>query len=156
MVSKGTALYYEFKRGDFKPMDADTAAKMLAAWMPSVPRYCRIMRIQRDVPTKQWEAGVEMTNFRQYLVEKYNPECHDIRSREPMGRPIDWDNVTLHSEVYEASRGTEHFLSMVDTTNDILIGFVRMRYPSANLRTEFTPNSAIIRELHVRERDRDR
>jgi len=149
MVSKGTALYYEYERGDFKPMDAKTAAKMLAEWKPSVPKYCRIMRIQRDVPTKQWAAGVEMTNFRQYLFETYNPVCHCIRCREPMGRTIDWDNVQLHKEVYEASSGTELFLSMVDTTNDILIGFVRMRYPSENLRSEFTLNSAIIRELHV-------
>ena len=149
MVSKGTALYYEYKKGTFKPMDADTAAKMLADWMPSIPRYCRIMRIQRDVPTKQWEAGVEMTNFRQYLMERYNPECNDIRAREPMGRTIDWANVSLHKEVYEASGGTEHFMSMVDDSNDILIGFIRMRYPHASLRTEFTNNSAIIRELHV-------
>ena len=50
---------------------------------------------------------------------------------------------------YEASKGVEFFISVVDTTNDILIGFCRMRFPYAFLRDEITHNSAIIRELHV-------
>ena len=32
-----------------------------------VPEYCRIMRVQRDIPTYVTTAGVDKTNLRQYM-----------------------------------------------------------------------------------------
>ncbi len=149
MVSKGTGLYTEFKKGIFKPMSLKDTAKLIVEFKKNVPKYCRIMRIQRDVPTKQWEAGVEMTNFRQYIFQNYEVKCNCIRCREPMGRKINWNKVKLQKIEYRASNGKEFFISAEDTENNILIGFVRMRFPSEQLREEITKNSAIIRELHV-------
>jgi len=149
MVAKGTKLYEEYQQGKFKPLSADEAAKLISEFKPSVPEYCRIMRIQRDIPTKQLVAGVEMTNLRQYLHQKYPVKCRCIRCREPKDHQIDWKKVRIKISEYEASLGREYFISAEDEKSDLLIGFVRMRFPSASLRKEIPANSALIRELHV-------
>ena len=150
MVSKGTALYVDFMQGKFTPIDAAEAAVRIAELKKIIPEYCRIMRIQRDVPTKQWAAGVEMTNFRQYFMENFNVNCRCIRCREPKSTiPITWNNVEIKIEKYQASKGTEFFISAVDTSQDVLIGFARLRFPAEHLRAEITPTSALLRELHV-------
>jgi len=149
MVTKGTKLYQEFEAGKFTPLNADQAAKLIAEFKPFIPEYCRIMRIQRDIPTYQISAGVEMTNLRQYLFNKFNPKCRCIRCREPKGKKIDWDSVDIKVKEYDASKGKEFFISVEDTKNDLLIGFLRLRFPSESLREEITKDSAIVRELHV-------
>jgi len=149
MVAKGTKLYQEYKKGKFQPLNADDAAKLISDFKPFVPEYCRIMRIQRDIPTKQLVAGVEMTNLRQYLHQKYPTRCRCIRCREPKKNLIDWKKVRIKVSEYAASQGTEYFISAEDEKNDLLIGFVRLRFPSTSLRKEIPSESALIRELHV-------
>ena len=150
MVAEGTALYHQYKRGEFTPISSQEAAKRIYEFYSFVPEYCRIQRVQRDVPTKYWEAGVDMTNLRQYIDQEYDTQkCRDIRSREPKGKPINWDKIEIKVMEYPASGGTEFFISAEDTENDILIGFCRLRFPSQFLRSEITPESALIRELHV-------
>ncbi len=149
MVAPGTALYQQYKKGEFTPIDAKEAAKRIAEFYTFVPEYCRIQRVQRDVPTKYWEAGVEMTNLRQYIDQTHANTSRDIRSREPKGKPIVWDKVEIKVMEYEASQGKEFFISAEDTENDILIGFCRLRFPFEFLRPEITPGSALLRELHV-------
>lgn len=149
MVAPGTALYYQYKKGEFTPLSTDEAAKRIAEFYSFVPEYCRIQRVQRDVPTKYWEAGVDMTNLRQYIDEKYPVKCRDIRAREPKGKLINWDKAEIKVMEYEASQGKEFFISAEDTENDILIGFCRLRFPFEFLRPEITLRSALLRELHV-------
>ncbi len=149
MVAPGTALYQQWKQGLFEPIDAEEAAQRIVPVKEHTPEYCRIQRIQRDVPTKYWAAGVEMTNFRQYIHIKYKPKCRCIRCREPMGRRVNWDAVRLKVTKYEASQGKEFFIAAEDVTRDIIIGFCRLRFPSEFLRPEIIPGSALVRELHV-------
>ncbi|MBT4935723.1 tRNA uridine(34) 5-carboxymethylaminomethyl modification radical SAM/GNAT enzyme Elp3 [Candidatus Woesearchaeota archaeon] len=149
MVTKGTKLYDDYVAGTFVPLDAERAAKLIAEFKPFIPEYCRVMRVQRDIPTYQIEAGVEMTNLRQYIIQKYNPLCRCIRCREPKHKIIDWDSTELKVIEYNASHGKEFFISVEDVKNDILIGFCRLRFPSENLRDEITSDSALVRELHV-------
>jgi len=47
---------------------------------------------------------------------------------------------------YAACGGTEHFISAV--SDDSLIGFARLRFPSLTYRPELE-NAALLRELHV-------
>jgi len=148
-VAKGTPLYNDWKAGTFTAMTTEEAASMLAEWMPHVPTYCRIVRILRDVPTKQWEAGVGITNLRQYIDQKYAPKCRCIRCREPKSRVVSWDDVHYQTLEYDANGGKEFFISADDTKNDILIGFCRLRFPGQFLRPEITRDAAILRELHV-------
>ena len=149
MVTKGTKLYDEFVAGKFKPLNAKEAAKLIAEFKESIPKYCRVMRVQRDIPTYQIAAGVEMTNLRQYIHQNYDVKCRCIRCREPKGQEIDWDSVEIKVNEYSASKGKEFFISVEDTKNDLLVGFLRLRFPSESLREEITDRSALVRELHV-------
>lgn len=149
MVAPGTALYYQYQQGKFSPLSTEEAAERIVAFKTICPEYCRIQRIQRDVPTKYWEAGVDRTNLRQYIFERYKPHCRCIRCREPKEKNIAWDSVRLKVTEYDASNGKEFFIAAEDTRNDIIIGFCRLRFPSQYLRSEITKDSALLRELHV-------
>lgn len=149
MVGPGTALYYQWQQGKFMPISTKEAAERIVELKKIVPEYCRIQRIQRDVPTKMWEAGVDRTNLRQYIHENYEFTCRCIRCREPKWRKVDWSNVQITVKEYDASGGKEFFIAAEDLQNDILLGFCRLRFPSECLRSEITEKSALIRELHV-------
>jgi len=149
MVSKGTALYKQYEQGLFKAISTEEAIKRILPFKEYTPEYCRIQRIQRDVPTKMWEDGVDRTNFRQYMFDNYTVVCRCIRCREPKGKKINWDKIEIKINEYEASRGKEFFISFEDVENDLLIGFCRLRFPAEFLRSEITSTSALIRELHV-------
>ncbi len=149
MVAPGTALYYQWKQGEFTPISTEEAALRITEWKKSVPEYCRIQRVQRDVPTKYWEAGVDRTNLRQYTHENFPVQCRCIRCREPKGKKVDWTAVEIAVQEYDASGGKEFFIAAEDRKNDALIGFCRLRFPKEFLRNEITPDSALIRELHV-------
>ncbi|MAG61114.1 tRNA uridine(34) 5-carboxymethylaminomethyl modification radical SAM/GNAT enzyme Elp3 [archaeon] len=149
MVGPGTALYYQWKEGKFKPIDTDEAASRLVPVKKIIPSYCRVQRIQRDVPTKYWEGGVGLTNFRQHLHQKVGVECRCIRCREPKNKQVDFDSVKLNVKEFEASGGKEFFISFDDEKNDLILGFARLRFVKEALRPEITANSALLRELHV-------
>ncbi|NQU79457.1 tRNA uridine(34) 5-carboxymethylaminomethyl modification radical SAM/GNAT enzyme Elp3 [Candidatus Woesearchaeota archaeon] len=151
MVLKGTKLYDDWKRGSFKPLTTERAAEMIAEFKRTVPKYVRIMRIQRDIPTYQTEAGVDRTNLRQIVgnmcVQK-GIRCRCIRCRE-IGRAKKIGKISMTVKKYPAAHGTEFFISAEDVKNDVIIGFCRMRFPSQQLVKEITSSSALIRELHV-------
>ena len=149
MVAPGTTLYLQWKQGKFEPISTEEAAERIVPIKEYTPEYCRIQRIQRDVPTKYWSAGVGLTNFRQFIHEKYKPKCRCIRCREPLGKKINWKKVQIKVLEFKASQGTEFFIAAEDPTQDILIGFCRLRFPHEFLRPEITKESALIRELHV-------
>lgn len=151
-VMKGTGLYGMWKAGKYVPISTEDAADIVSDAMRFVPKWCRVMRVQRDIPSTVIDAGPNMTNMRQ-LVEKKIKEKgiveRDIRAREPKSNKIDWGSVKLLREDYESSGGKEIFLSFEDVRNDLLIGFCRLRIIPESHRPEIPKNSAGIRELHV-------
>ena len=152
LVMPGTPLYEQWKREQIKPINTDDVASLIAEVKPSIPVYCRIMRIQRDIPTKVTADGADRTNLRQIVEEKMKAnggKCRCIRCREPRWHEVDFDSVNLSRVSYEASGGTEIFLSFDDTKNDFLLGYLRLRIPSKPFREEITSGSVGIRELHV-------
>jgi elongator complex protein 3 len=107
------------------------------------------MRVQRDIPTNATEAGVDMTNLRQYIHEimaREDVKCRCIRCRE-IGRGKKKGKIKIKWIYYDASDGDEFFISAEDKEN--IYGFCRLRFPSCFLRKEITPESALIRELHI-------
>ncbi|MBS1266578.1 MAG: hypothetical protein MAG795_00545 [Candidatus Woesearchaeota archaeon] len=150
MVMPGTKLYKDYNKGNFVPMDTKTAANLIADFKQYVPKYCRIMRVQRDIPTKVTSAGVDMTNLRQEvhkIMNKKGIKCSCIRCREPRKKKINLDNLKIKRMEYGASKGKEIFISA--ETKKALLGFCRLRIPAKPFRKEITKDSAGIRELHV-------
>ncbi len=149
MVMPGTALEVDYKKGIYVPLTTEEAADIIVETKKHVPRYCRIMRVQRDIPTFQTTAGVNRTNLRQYvkeLADKRGVKCQCIRCREIKNQEIIGEPRIMVEE-YEANNGREFFIS-VEADNGLL-GFVRLRFPPRSLHPVITSDSALIRELHV-------
>jgi elongator complex protein 3 len=153
MVMPGTYLAMQYEKGEFTPMSTEEAVEVISEFLPTVPNYCRVMRVQRDIPTSRTIAGVDKTNLRQFIdraLEKKGLEANDIRARESRRKKIvNEPRYELNVLEYEASGGREFFISIDDVANNAIIGFCRLRFPSQELRSEITPSSALIRELHV-------
>ena len=85
LVVKGTGLYDMWKRGEYTPLDTGRAARLVADMKETLPPYVRIQRIQRDIPLKHIEAGVDKSNLRQLAIaelERRGARCGCIRCRE--------------------------------------------------------------------------
>jgi len=151
-VLKGTGLYGMWQAGRFEPITSEEAADIIVEATKHIPKWCRVMRVQRDIPSTVIDAGPNMTNMRQLVDKKLEEQgivCKCIRCREPRGREVDWQSVKLVREEYEANGGKEVFLSFDDTKNDLLLGFCRLRIIPQSHRKEIPAKSAGIRELHV-------
>ncbi len=151
MVMKGTKLYRDWKEGNYTPLTTIEAAELIVECKKYVPKYCRIMRVQRDIPTYRTEAGVDKTNLRQYvdnLKKEKGVTCNCIRCREIKDTLKEDEDISYETTKYEASGGTEYFIEAT-TEDDKLLGFCRLRFPSESLRDEITTKSSIVRELHV-------
>ncbi len=150
MVMPETPLYNDFKKGNFTPISTEESADSIAQAFKIIPPYCRVMRVQRDIPTYMTEAGVDKTNLRQYVNKKLKEKKiipKDIRSREPGRKKI--TNYGIKVYEYSSGGGKEFFISAEDEKTDTLIGFCRLRFPHLICRPEITKESAGIRELHV-------
>ncbi|TRM79919.1 tRNA uridine(34) 5-carboxymethylaminomethyl modification radical SAM/GNAT enzyme Elp3, partial [Sulfolobus sp. D5] len=159
LVVETAPLVHLWKRGLYKPYDTDTLVELISEMYRYIPKWVRVMRIQRDIPATIILDGNRKGNLRE-LVEKRAIEkgimINEIRYREVgmvwqhKGLTPHDDKIRLNKEVYEASGGTEVFLSFEDDQN-ILIGYLRLRIPSDKAHRSEIKNKrvAIVRELHV-------
>lgn len=161
LVIPGTKLYEMWKRGEYQPYSDEELIELIAKIKRMVPEYVRIMRVQRDIPVKYVAAGLKIGNLRE-VVARYMKargwRCRCIRCRE-IGHyilktgeiPLPEDSEIVYKRLdYSASGGHEVFLSVEERRRDLIIGFLRLRIPSAAAhRWEVNERTAIIRELHV-------
>jgi elongator complex protein 3 len=101
---------------------------------------------------------VTKSNLRELVeaeMRAHGDRCCCIRCRE-IGLRTSRENIKLDMRAielkridYKANGGKETFLSFEETTNDLLIGFLRLRKPSADAHRKEMEGSAGIRELHV-------
>ena len=148
MMFPGTELYTLFKQGKYKEVKTEKAAEIISEFKRYIKRFCRVMRVQRDIPPKFSSGGVDKSNLRQYVDElcrKKGIKCRCIRCRE-IGRNEKITDDNVYVDEFNANGGKEFFISI---GKDPLIGFARLRFPSQFLRREITKDSAIIRELHI-------
>ena len=160
LVIKGTKAYDWWKKGEYQPYTTEEAVDLIAEIKKAVPPWIRIMRVQRDIPAYLIDAGVKSGNLRE-LVQKrmmeQNLRCRCIRCREVGHRWLrdkikpNPENVKITRIDEEASKGEEIFISAEDPTNDVLLGYLRLRIPSKEAhRPEISLQPcSIIRELHV-------
>ncbi len=155
-VLEDTKLYTWYKEGRYSPYTEEDLVDLLVEVKKILPRYVRIMRIGRDIPSYLIVSGVKKTNIGQIVerrLEEQGITCNCIRCRE-VGRASlrglrpDFGSITLVKEEYEASSGREIFLSYEDVKNNILIAFLRLRIPERSWREEMR-NAAVVRELRV-------
>src|SRR5436309_11615603 len=136
LVTPGTKLYEQWQTGEYKPYSTAQAARLIAEIKRFIPPWVRIMRIQREIPVDGIADGVKNGNLRQLVQEELGRpgiECHCIRCRE-VGHSRSNRNETAASDSlrfqrmdYEASGGSEVFLSFENLESDLLVGYIRLR-----------------------------
>ena len=153
LVLKDTPLYDDYKLGNYKPYSTEEMINVLTESKKMVPKWVRIMRVQREITTDEIIDGPKMGNLRQKVhqeLEKQGTSCKCIRCREAgLNNKKEFSEFKLERIDYDACGGKEVFLSFNDE-NDLTYGFLRLRKPSQNAhREEITDKTSIVRELHV-------
>lgn len=156
LVVKGTELYKWWREGMYKALTDEEAIELISEMYRYIPKWVRVMRIQRDVPANIIEAGPRLGNLRVYVerrVLEKGLRIREIRYREvgrAVAKGIKLGKIVITKEVYEASNGVEVFIAAEDVSGDALVGILRLRIPSGTAhRPEVDSKTAIIRELHV-------
>jgi elongator complex protein 3 len=151
LVLQHTPLYQEYLQGKYVPYSDDDMIRVLTEAKKMIPRWVRIMRVQREISPGEIIAGPKSGNLRQIVhnnLKRQGLTCRCIRCRE-IGSANPQNEILMHRENYASSGGAEVFLSY-DDSQDRIYGFLRLRRPSSKAhRKEITDNTCIVRELHV-------
>lgn len=145
LVVRGSELESWYQDNRYQPYRDEVMIDLLLSIKTLIPKYVRISRLMRDIPTKFIVGGSRDLALRQTVtkrMEQTGLRCRCIRCREyghrrrdswPVGRP--W----LTRLDYETLGGKEVFLSYEDE-NETLFGLLRLRADQ---------EKAIVRELHI-------
>lgn len=147
-------LYQYWQRGEYHPYSTQELIDLIVDIKPTIPRYCRVNRVIRDIPSTNVVEGNKRTSLRQDIhreLARRGLRCQCIRCREVRKEIVDIDDLRLEDLTYQVGPAEEHFLSFV-TPQDKIAGFLRLSLPgkegpSTCLRD--LQGAAIIREVHV-------
>jgi elongator complex protein 3 len=144
-VMPGSVLEQMYWKGEYNPYTKEETEKVLLEMIKLVPRYARIMRVMREIPTEYLVAGtirIDLRNEIERELRKKKTKLKEIRYRE-IGFALQRGEVNLDLKLkktkYKASGGDEYFLEIVNK-DDILFGLLRLR---------LSKKGAMIREIHV-------
>ncbi len=147
-------LYEYWQRGEFHPYATNELVEMIADIKPTIPRYCRVNRVIRDIPGNNVVEGNTRTSLRQDIqseMKKRGTQCQCVRCREVKGKMITTESLRLDDLTYMAGSAEEHFISFV-TPEDGLAGFIRLSLPAKDSPATGMVDlegAALIREVHV-------
>ena len=151
---KDTGLYDYWRKGKYTPYTTDQLISLIADIKPTIPRYCRVNRVIRDIPSHNVVDGNRRTSLRQDIQEELalrGESCSCIRCREVGSQEITASRLEIKDLEYSSNGCQEHFLSY-DTEDDHLVGFLRLTLPGPDaLDPEIDDLSAaaLIREVHI-------
>ena len=161
-IIEGTELHRIWQAGAYRPYTDDELIALVADCKATIPPYCRVNRVFRDIPADDIVAGVKSSNLRQ-LVSRHMTErgqiCRCIRCREIREAVVTDDGLRLVVHAYETAGRREQFLSY-ETAGSRLAGFLRLSLPAwENIEASETSEvwqalpeiagAAMIREVHV-------
>jgi elongator complex protein 3 len=147
-------LYEVWQRGEFRPYTTEELIDLIADIKPTIPRYCRVNRVIRDIPSTNVVAGNKRTSLRQDVhteMKRRGTACQCIRCREVRQLSVAPSSLRLDDLVYRTESAEEHFISFV-TPDDKLAGFIRLSLPAENSPDTGLADlngAALIREVHV-------
>ncbi len=147
-VMPGSVLEKWYWKGNYVPYSLEEIKKVLVEMLKKTPRYCRVMRVMREIPPEYITAGTTKIDLRAEIereLRERKAKLKEIRYRE-VGFAMQYKkedeidkNLKLKITKYNASNGKEYFLEIVNE-NDILFGLLRLRIKN---------KEAMIRELHI-------
>ncbi len=153
LVLEQTGLFKMYRNGKYQAYSEEELVNVIVEAKKIVPEWVRIMRIQREIESKDIIAGPKSGNLRQIVVQKLEKQgyrCKCIRCRETglQKRYPSEKEILLKRTDYSASGGREVFLSFESTDGGTILGFLRLRKVARPHRSELD-GSAVVRELHV-------
>ena len=157
-------LYQVWKEGKYQPYSTEQLVQLIADIKPSIPLYCRVNRVIRDIPADYIVAGSKRSSLRQDALKELTrrgQQCQCIRCREVRGQVVDLGQLEYQDIPYIAASAHEHFLSFV-TPDNHLVAYLRLSIAAKINDNEFEDarrnlyqlipelqDAAIIREVHV-------
>ena len=147
-------LYEYWKRGEFHPYTTGQLIDLIADIKPTIPRYCRVNRVIRDIPSTNVVDGNRRTSLRQDIhdeMKRRGTRCQCVRCCEVRGGSVDPAQLKINDLIYPSDQAEEHFISY-ETPDDKLAGFIRLSLPCENApQTDLIDleGAALIREVHV-------
>ncbi len=149
-------LYEYWQRGEYIPYTQEELIRLIADVKPTIPPYCRVNRIIRDIPSTNVVAGNRRTSLRMDVFEELKrrgQSCRCIRCREVKNDVVDPAELKLVDSVYDTPTSREHFLQFV-TPEDHIAGYLRLSLPGKNApdlsgALPDLAGAALIREVHV-------
>ena len=159
-------LYSYWQRGEYTPYTQTELIHLIADLKPSIPLYCRVNRVIRDIPSTHVVAGNKRTSLRMDVfaeLARRGQRCKCIRCREVRGEQFDPQALRLVDTVYAAGQpggqAEEHFLQFVTPPDEErpegrIAGYLRLSLPGPGA-PDLTPAlpdlqaAALIREVHV-------
>lgn len=151
---ENTELYDRWLAGEYQPYSTHELVDLIADVKTTIPRYCRVNRVIRDIPSTYVVEGNKRTSLRQDVqseMRRRGTTCQCIRCREVRGTKVDLAKLRLDDLAYSAGAFTEHFLSFV-TDDDRIAGFLRLSLPGPDTPEtgiQDLESAAIIREVHI-------
>ena len=145
LVIRGSELESWHRDNRYRPYGDEQMIDLLIAIKTLIPKYVRISRLMRDIPSKFIVAGSRDLALRGTIrkrMEQTGLRCSCIRCREYGHRLRDgWaiGEPWLTRMDYETLGGREVFLSYEDE-NETLFGLLRLR---------INEGKAMVRELHI-------
>ena len=147
-------LYEYWLRGEYRPYTTEELIDLIADVKPTIPRYCRVNRVIRDIPSTYVVEGNKRTSLRQDVhqeLQRRKQHCQCIRCREIRSQAVIASALHAEEITYSVEGSEETFLSYV-TADDRLAGFLRLSLPGPASPDSGVPElrgAAIIREVHV-------
>ena len=153
MLVENADLYAYWQRGEYHPYDEETLIGVVAECKKLVPRYTRLTRIIRDIPTTNVVEGNKKANLRQIVQQrlaKAGTPCQCIRCREIRREDVESSTLSLVDDRYDTEGTVEHFLSY-ERADGRIAGFLRLSLPEQDqeLPLPELAGHAMIREVHV-------
>ena len=151
---ENSELFQVWQRGEYHPYSTAELVQLIADVKTTIPRYCRVNRVIRDIPSTYVVEGNRRTSLRQDIqneLKRRGVACQCVRCREVRDRKVDAQSLKLDDLEYPAGITQEHFLSFV-TPDDRLAGFLRLSLPGPSSLAIALPDldgAAIIREVHI-------
>ncbi len=147
-------LYLHWQRGEYQPYSTEDLVDLLADIKATIPEYCRLNRVIRDIPSTNVVEGNKRTSLRMDVHETMKArgsKCRCIRCREVGGSKVEAKELQLRDFRYSTGPAEEHFLSFV-TEDDHLAGFLRLSLPGADSPATGLADldgACLVREVHV-------
>ena len=130
-IIEGTELFRLWRDGQYRPYTDEELLDLVADCKATIPAYCRVNRVFRDIPADDIVAGVKSSNLRQLVHERMAARgqvCGCIRCREIRETEVLDGDLHLVVHEYDTAASREQFIGL-ETAAGKLAGFLRLSLP---------------------------